>query len=341
MTRLNLGCGTNPLTGWLNVDYDESCGPDLVHDLHNPLPFQDNTVDEILISHTLMYFTKEELANVLADCYRVLKVQGIIRITEDNVFLKYRDEEQQKQYGHGHLVSRLKMKDMMKSAGFVNVERADPFPEVPWHLNAPMFYPLPSGKEAVYFLKATKKEGPTKRTVYLTLDDFGEEVNNLDVLWKLRNHFDNFQVSLFAVPDWCGRVAFMDYIDSIGWIDLYVHGFFHLRGEELSEITLNYLTKKYFKRGYKAPMWDLSNTMYERLRKLGFKIFLQPTDSGREGIKYNWDIRNPPPDEDVLTSYGHCYLRDYPAEDPNSLERYWKNVLSLPKNTNFALYGTP
>lgn len=339
MIKLNLGSGTHPLDGWVNIDNDESCVPNVVHDLHNPLPYEDGSVDEILISHTLMYFTRDEQQLILNECYRVLKTDGVIRVTEDNVFVKIRDEIQQQQYGHGQLVSRIRMKDNMKTAGFVDVENASPFPEVAHHLTLktdPM-YPLPAGREAVYFLSARKGLGKTDRKVYLTFDDFGEEVSNLDILWKLRNYFDDFKVSLFAVPDWCGRVSFMEYIASLQWIDLYVHGFYHLAGEELDERTLEYLTKHYFKRGYKAPMWVLSDTMYKRLRDKGFKIFLEPNDP-REGIHHNWDIRNPPPESGDLHSYGHIYLHDYPAQDPNSLYKYFDNLLKLPKDTCFELY---
>lgn len=337
MTKLNLGCGKQHLTGFVNLDSDEEVNPDRKHDLHDPLPFPDGSVDEVYVSHTLMYFTNDEKMAVLSECYRVMNRGAIIRVTEDNVYVKCRDEQQQKQYGHGTLVSFLKMKDMMKSAGFNGVRESEPFPEAAHHVFNDPKYPLPSGPESVYFLIAHKGSPKTERKVYFTLDDFGEEISNLDLLWKLRDYFDDFKVSLFAVPAWCGRLSWMEYVTSIGWIDLYVHGFFHKEGEELDEKTLTFLTQRYFKRGYKPPMWKMSDKMYERLRSLGFKIFLHKNDP-RDGIKYNWDIRDPIPGGGDLHGYGHVYLHDYPYQDPNSLVRYVGNVLKLPKNTNFALY---
>lgn len=337
MVRLNLGCGDHPIENWTNIDKDPKVGANVFHDLLKPLPYENDSVDEILISHTLMYFNKKELYFVLGECYRVLKQGKIIRITEDNVFIKQRNEQQQEQYGHGILLSRLGMEDVLKSVGFRGIREADPFEETAHHLKVDPLYPLPSGLESVYFLIAHKGLPKTERKVYITFDDFGEKVSNLDMLWKLRDYFDDFKVSLFAVPDWCARPEWMEYVSTLDWIDLYIHGFFHKEGEELDDKTLEFLTRRYFRRGYKGPLWEISDDMFHRLQKLQFMIFLEPTDP-REGIKYNWDIRNAPPRDMELQSYGHVYLHDYPAQDANSLVRYVDNIMQLPRNTSFELY---
>ena len=47
--RLNLGCGRNPIDGFVNLDRQNLPGVDVVHDLEQfPLPFYDDTFDEIL-----------------------------------------------------------------------------------------------------------------------------------------------------------------------------------------------------------------------------------------------------------------------------------------------------
>lgn len=81
--RLNLGCGYNKLEGYVNVDHDPNCKPDIVADLEQPLPFEDNSVDEIVLSHILEHLgqdTKTYFA-VWKEFYRVLKDQGVIKIT--------------------------------------------------------------------------------------------------------------------------------------------------------------------------------------------------------------------------------------------------------------------
>lgn len=55
--RLNLGCGRNHLEGWVNVDSVALPSVDVVADLDRcrevPLPFADDSVDELLLSHVL------------------------------------------------------------------------------------------------------------------------------------------------------------------------------------------------------------------------------------------------------------------------------------------------
>jgi SAM-dependent methyltransferase len=56
-TRLHLGCGRSILPGWVNVDAVAGPDVDVVHDLDacadRPLPFDDDSVDELLGSHLL------------------------------------------------------------------------------------------------------------------------------------------------------------------------------------------------------------------------------------------------------------------------------------------------
>lgn len=47
--KLNLGCGRNPMDGYVNLDRADLPGVDVVHDLSvHPLPFDDDTFDEII-----------------------------------------------------------------------------------------------------------------------------------------------------------------------------------------------------------------------------------------------------------------------------------------------------
>ena len=73
--RLNLGCGRMILPGWVNVDIMPLPGVDVLADLNglaeNPLPFGEDSVDEILCSHTI-----EHIQNVLPfmqDLHRVAR----------------------------------------------------------------------------------------------------------------------------------------------------------------------------------------------------------------------------------------------------------------------------
>lgn len=92
MLKLNLGCGMHPIEGFINLD--------ILTDLKKKYPssfcirewrfqdllpeYEDNSVDAVTASHSLMYLHPEEYPTVFKEIYRVLKSEGIFRITEDN-----------------------------------------------------------------------------------------------------------------------------------------------------------------------------------------------------------------------------------------------------------------
>jgi SAM-dependent methyltransferase len=81
--KLNLGCGYNKLDGYINVDQDPNCKPDVVADLEERLPFEDSSVDEIMLCHVLEHLgqTTKIYLNIWKEFYRILKDQGVIKIT--------------------------------------------------------------------------------------------------------------------------------------------------------------------------------------------------------------------------------------------------------------------
>lgn len=82
--KLNLGCGANHLEGWVNIDAVASFNPDLLHDLTRPLPFEDQSVDEILAEDLLEHFDKYMRCVVLYDWARVLKPRGMLTLRVPN-----------------------------------------------------------------------------------------------------------------------------------------------------------------------------------------------------------------------------------------------------------------
>ena len=62
------------IEGWTYVDKNHNC--DLILDVTQPLPFPDNTVQNIYSSHLLEHFTYKELMGVLAECKRILVSGG-------------------------------------------------------------------------------------------------------------------------------------------------------------------------------------------------------------------------------------------------------------------------
>jgi len=336
--RLNLGSGNHPVKGYKNIDIDLSLKPDECYDISRGIREKDNSVDKILISHTLMYLRPSGVKHVLRECLRVLKENGVIRITEDNRHLKRRNKEQQHQYGAGVLFDIIEMIEMLREVGFVNIRESKPFKATKHHLKLSKTYPLASGLASVYHIKA-KKITRTGLTVFLGLDDFCETNMQMDLLWKLRSYFDDFKINLFAVPSQSLRHEWLHYISSLKWINLCIHGYNHTHFEELDEIVLKTITDKkigYFKKIYKAPFWELSDDMEMRLKRLGFNIITTEI--------MNWEISSSIPNHDVLHAFGHIYPNDYKSKEGNagsSLYHYFDNIKKLPKGTKFRLYDEP
>lgn len=73
--RLNIGCGRHPLLFWTNLDSSSDALADVVASVP-PIPYEDETLDEVYLGHVLEHFTEGEGAAVLRECRRVLKPGG-------------------------------------------------------------------------------------------------------------------------------------------------------------------------------------------------------------------------------------------------------------------------
>ena len=73
--RLHLGCGLRKLEGYINCDISKDVNPDIVVDIANlSKKFKPNSVDEILIEHTLEHVKDFEKA--MKEMHKVLKPSG-------------------------------------------------------------------------------------------------------------------------------------------------------------------------------------------------------------------------------------------------------------------------
>jgi predicted SAM-dependent methyltransferase len=103
VVKLNLGCGDQVVDGWTNVDYalgarltkvplfravnrklrlftTEWDARIMIHNLATRFPWSDSSIDVVYSSHTLEHFCKEDGRAFLAECHRVLRPGGIIRV---------------------------------------------------------------------------------------------------------------------------------------------------------------------------------------------------------------------------------------------------------------------
>ena len=76
--RLDLGCGMNKRKdgAWLGVDRIGFEGVDLVHDLTQPWPWSDNSIEEAHSSHFVEHLFAPQRIHFINELYRVLKPGG-------------------------------------------------------------------------------------------------------------------------------------------------------------------------------------------------------------------------------------------------------------------------
>jgi predicted SAM-dependent methyltransferase len=107
--KLNIGCGTSGIAGWVNIDNSPSIllsrlplgkrifrTPDWPRDVRRAdvrkrIPFPDSSVSCIYSSHTFEHFTYEESLAVARECFRVLRPDGILRIVVPDLGILVRD----------------------------------------------------------------------------------------------------------------------------------------------------------------------------------------------------------------------------------------------------------
>jgi predicted SAM-dependent methyltransferase len=74
--RLNIGCGTNTLPGWINIDH-YARQPGVVEDIDaTDMPYADGSVDAVLAEHVLEHFSFAEERLVWREVARVLRPGG-------------------------------------------------------------------------------------------------------------------------------------------------------------------------------------------------------------------------------------------------------------------------
>ena len=82
MIKLNLGCDTFKIEGFINIDLCPDVNPDKICDV-SKLPYSDNSIDEIYCGHILEHFACNNLP--LKEWKRVLKPKAKITITVPDV----------------------------------------------------------------------------------------------------------------------------------------------------------------------------------------------------------------------------------------------------------------
>src|SRR5450755_314702 len=81
--RLHIGCGTEALSEWVNIDTKPLPGVDRVLDVTQGLPFEN--VSAIYAEHFLEHLSLDEGLAFLGECRRALSDGGVLRLSTPNL----------------------------------------------------------------------------------------------------------------------------------------------------------------------------------------------------------------------------------------------------------------
>jgi len=76
--KLHLGCGKDYKIGYINCDFSTKYKIDMKVNLEKPLPFEDNSVEEIITNHTVEHI--RNFVPLMEEIYRVCKHRARIKI---------------------------------------------------------------------------------------------------------------------------------------------------------------------------------------------------------------------------------------------------------------------
>jgi predicted SAM-dependent methyltransferase len=95
LNKLHLGCGPYIFEGWKNIDLMPGSGG-IASDLRQGIQEENGSIDYIFSEHFIEHLTQKEGLYFLADCYRVLKPGGVMRISTPSLKVLVNDYRMKK-----------------------------------------------------------------------------------------------------------------------------------------------------------------------------------------------------------------------------------------------------
>ena len=146
-TLVNLGCGSKPFDGFVNIDNRDIDGIEHSNvDARCLSVFDDESVDYIYACHVLEHVSRQETFDVLLEWNRVLKIGGVIRISvpDWDATVKYyqetgdlenilnwvyggREREELNEFTHKRIFNLSNLRSLLYEAGFKRIEKYSPW----------------------------------------------------------------------------------------------------------------------------------------------------------------------------------------------------------------------
>ena len=87
---LNIGCGSRYHKDWTNIDIKPTDNDVIKFDLNDGLPFNNESFEVIYHSHVLEHLNRSSAENLMLECNRVLKKNGVLRVVVPDLEKKAR-----------------------------------------------------------------------------------------------------------------------------------------------------------------------------------------------------------------------------------------------------------
>lgn len=71
MKKLNLGCGAEYKDNWINIDINSKYKTDILCDIEQGIPLEDNSINFIFIKHVLEHIHPKKLSFVMSEINRI------------------------------------------------------------------------------------------------------------------------------------------------------------------------------------------------------------------------------------------------------------------------------
>lgn len=122
VNNLNIGSGSNTVSGFINIDFYGVPNVDFAADLRRPLKIHDECVDGIFSEHTLEHLSYAECDRLLGECYRIMKNDSTIRIIvpDLSIFIKNYSLKNSQWFNHWEYLMFTSSGDYERSRRYLN-----------------------------------------------------------------------------------------------------------------------------------------------------------------------------------------------------------------------------